>query len=82
MKLNLGKRLMLFVYWLASLVVLAMLVIPQYTNIALSYVVDLIPSDYMLYVVIALLAVYLLLSDHKKSRRADRAGHRTKADAH
>ena len=62
MKLNLGKRLMLFVYWLASLVVLAMLVIPQYTNIALSYVVDLIPSDYMLYVVIALLAVYLLLS--------------------
>ena len=61
MKLNLGKRLLLFVYWLASLIVLAMLVIPQYTNIALSYVTALIPSAYMRYVNIALLTVYLLL---------------------
>lgn len=62
MKLNLGKRLLLFVYWLASLIVLAMLAIPQYTNIALSYITALIPTAYMQYAVIALLTVYLLLS--------------------
>ncbi len=62
MKLNLGKRLILFVYWLASLIVLAMLAIPQYVGVALSYVTDLIPAAYMQYVVIAVLAIYMLLS--------------------
>lgn len=62
MKLNLGKRIVLFVHWLASLLLLAMLTIPSYTGVALSYVTDLIPSAYMKYVVIGLIAVYLLLS--------------------
>lgn len=62
MKLNLGKRLILFVYWLASLVVLAMLTIPDYMDVVFSYVTGLIPAAYMPYVVIALLAIYLLLS--------------------
>lgn len=80
MKLNLGKRLILFVYWLASLIVLAMLVIPQYANIALSYVKDLIPAAYTEYAVIALLSIYLLLGlsvlcmvfKRSKAKRSDR----------
>lgn len=80
MKLNLGKRLILFVYWLASLAVLALLVIPDYMGIALSYVTDLIPAAYMQYVVIALLAIYLLLSlsvlcmifERNRAKRAER----------
>ena len=62
MKLNLGRRIVLFVYWLASLLLLATLVIPDYVGIAYSYVAALIPQAYVQYVVIALLAVYLLLS--------------------
>ena len=62
MNLNLGRRVLLFVHWLASLLLLAMLVIPQYVSDALDCVNSLIPQEYMRYVVYALLAVYLLLS--------------------
>lgn len=62
MKLNLGRRILLFVYWLASLILLASLVLPDYAGIAFSYAANLIPAAYMQYVIIALLAVYLLLS--------------------
>lgn len=62
MKLNLGRRIVLFVYWLASLIVLATLVVPEYVGVAASYVFDLIPMPYLQYVVIGLFAIYLLLS--------------------
>lgn len=62
MKLNLGRRIVLFVYWLASLIVLATLVIPEYVGIVASCVADLLPMPYLEYVVIGLFAVYLLLS--------------------
>lgn len=62
MKLNLGKRIILFVHWLASLILLAMLVVPDSVGVAVSYVADLIPAAYAQYVVIALLTIYLLLS--------------------
>lgn len=62
MKLNLGRRIVLFVHWLASLVLLAILVVPEYVGYALSGITTLIPQEYMRYVMIALVVVYLLLS--------------------
>lgn len=62
MKLNLGRRIVLFVHWLASLLLLAMLALPDHMEAALSYVTGFIPEGYVQYVSIALMALYLLLS--------------------
>lgn len=62
MKFNFGKRVILFIYWLASMIVLAMLALPGYVRIASDYVFGMVPEAYLEYVSIALLAIYLLLS--------------------
>lgn len=61
MKLNLGRRIILFIHWLASLVLLAIYVFPDYARTALSFM-DKIPVNYIDIVNIALLTIYLLLS--------------------
>lgn len=62
MKMSFGKRFLLFAYWLASLLVLAALLLPEYLKIAMDYVGALIPADYISIIAIALLAIYLLMS--------------------
>ena len=62
MKFNFGKRVILFVYWLASMTLLALLVLPEYVGAAFNCVIDKIPAAYQQYALIALLAIYLLLS--------------------
>lgn len=61
MKLNLGRRIILFIHWLASLVLLAIIVFPDYARTALSFM-DEVPINYVEIANIALLTIYLLLS--------------------
>lgn len=61
MKLNLGRRIVLFLHWLASLVLLAIIVFPDYVSLGMSLLEE-IPGDYVKIGIIALLVVYLLLS--------------------
>lgn len=78
MKLNLGRRIVLFIHWLASLVLLANIIFPDYVAWGLSYF-EWVPADYMQIATIALLVIYLLASlfvlcmvFRRGSKRADR----------
>ncbi len=62
MKLNLGRRIVLFIHWLASLALLAIIVFPDYADEAISAVSGTFPAGYWEYALIVLLAIYLLLS--------------------
>lgn len=61
MKLNLGRRIVLFVHWLASLALLAMIVFPEYVAWGISFL-NWVPGNYMEIATIVLLTIYLLLS--------------------
>lgn len=61
MKLNLGRRFILFIHWLASLALLAAIVFPEYVAWGLS-LLNWVPGNYMEIVSIVLLTIYLLLS--------------------
>lgn len=61
MKLNLGRRIILFVHWLASLALLAAIVFPEYVAWGLAYL-SWVPANYMEIGSIVLLTIYLLLS--------------------
>jgi len=61
MKLNFGRRLILFIHWLASLLLLAIHIFPDYVRAALSFM-DQVPANYVEIVNIVLLSFYLLLS--------------------
>lgn len=61
MKLNLGRRIVLFIHWLASLVLLAIIVFPDYVAQGMS-LLNWVPANYMQIAMIALLTIYLLLS--------------------
>lgn len=78
MKLNFGRRIILFIHWLASLILLAAIVFPEYVEWGMSYFAW-VPSNYMQIAMVALLTVYLLLSlsviclvFKKDSKRAER----------
>lgn len=62
MKLNLGKRVVLFVHWLVSLLLIAALIFPDYLAQAISLVSNSPLGDYQSVVFAALLVVYALIS--------------------
>ena len=62
MKLNFGKRIVLFIHWLVSLALVAALIFPEYLSRVSAWLQSSAVGEYLQIVFIALLAVYSLLS--------------------
>ena len=61
MKLNFGKRIVLFIHWLVSLALVAALIFPEYLSRVIAWLQSSAVGEYLQIVFIALMAVYSLL---------------------